>query len=64
MTDDLLDRLNRWVEDYKDSPGRWYQEMKIAADRIEELERQLKQRDSYLVTKDLWCDFVGSVTND
>lgn len=58
MSDDLVKRLREF--DSMDPCDA----MTEAADRIERLEAELKQRDSYLVSKDLWCDFVWSVTND
>ena len=54
MTDDLVKRL-------RGSKGDIYQMvcmMSEAADRIEQLERLLEQRDSFIVKNDLWHDFV------
>ena len=53
MTDDLVKRLR----DY-DKPGIIMTE---AADRIEQLERLLEQRDAFIVKNDLWHDFVATL---
>jgi len=53
MTDDLVKRLR----DY-DKPGITMTE---AADRIEQLERLLEQRDAFIVKNDLWHDFVATL---
>ena len=64
MTDDLVARL-------RDMCGRdgilkcrdiYDTDVVAAADRIEELEKRLAASDKQI--KELWCDFVWSVTDD
>ena len=64
MTDDLVKRL-------RDMCGRdgilkcrdiYDTDVVAAADRIEELEKRLAASDKQI--KELWCDFVWSVTDD
>ena len=55
MTDDLVKRLRHQQEWGSIVAGE-------AADRIEELEKRLAASDKQI--KDLWCDFVWSVTDD
>ena len=55
--DDLVKRL-REVKDWWREPGRTAEQ---AADRIEQLERLLEQRDVFIVKNDLWHDFVAAL---
>jgi hypothetical protein len=63
MGDDLVERLRNLtcnsydaevIEAAKDA-------MNTAADRIEQLERLLEQRDAFIVKNDLWYDFVATL---
>ena len=57
MTDDLVKRLlNITVDSYEEN-----ETLCDAADRIEQLERLLEQRDAFIVKNDLWHDFVAAL---
>ena len=53
MGDDLVKRLRAWSEEETTWDLLWE-----AADRIEQLENLLEQRDAFIVKNDLWHDFV------
>jgi len=56
MTDDLVKRLRD-----KNCCDATKCNCDEAADRIEQLERLLEQRDSFIVKNDLWHDFVAAL---
>ena len=60
MNDDLVKRLQMWAHECEEQhgPGMWSQDMRLAADRIDELERHVELRDWFLVENDLWEKFV------
>ena len=45
MTDDLVKRLQMWARECEEQhgPGMWSQDMRHAADHIEELEKRVRQ---------------------
>jgi hypothetical protein len=57
MTDDLVKRLREFDTKKMDA----WAICDDAADRIEQLERLLEQRDSFIVKNDLWHDFVATL---
>ena len=57
MTDDLVKRLRKRGEFVGTTPAMCNE----AADRIEQLERLLEQRDAFIVKNDLWHDFVATL---
>ena len=57
MKDDLVERLRAETDGATVNPDGLE-----AADRIEELEKRLAASDKQI--KELWCDFVWSVTDD
>lgn len=62
MTNDLVKRLRAVGGLRHDGATRWYvnPDGSEAADRIETLEALLEQRDAFIVSKDLWFEFVDS----
>ena len=44
MTDDLVKRLQMWARECEEQhgPGMWSQDMRLSANRIEELEKRIK----------------------
>ena len=58
MTDDLVKRLEEEAECYRGTTQACLLEAK---ERIEQLERLLEQRDSFIVKNDLWHDFVAGL---
>jgi len=60
MTDDLVKRL-RSPEVFIDTGGMFSPVANEAADRIEALEAWLEQRDAFIVSKDLWHEFVSTM---
>ena len=59
MTDDLVKRLRSLVGQHIGDAD-IDDELLNAADRIETLEALLEQRDAFIVSKDLWFEFVDS----
>jgi hypothetical protein len=57
VTDDLVKRLRKRGEFVGTTPAMCNE----AADRIEQLERLLEQRDAFIVKNDLWHDFVATL---
>ena len=59
MNDDLVNRLRTQnsMLGYYDAPNIQTE----AADRIEALEAWLEQRDAFIVSKDLWHEFVSTM---
>jgi hypothetical protein len=58
MGDDLVKRLEEEAECYRGTTQACLLEAK---ERIEQLERLLEQRDSFIVKNDLWHDFVAAL---
>jgi hypothetical protein len=58
MGDDLVKRLVEEAECYRGTTQACLLEAK---ERIEQLERLLEQRDSFIVKNDLWHDFVATL---
>ena len=58
MGDDLVKRLEEEAECYRGTTQACLLEAK---ERIEQLERLLEQRDSFIVKNDLWHDFVATL---
>ena len=58
--DDLVERLREEVNDHMFGIIQSPLQLE-AADRIEQLERLLEQRDSFIVKNDLWHDFVATL---
>jgi len=63
VTDDLVKRLRKIEPDTPGIRTRWHRnpDGPEAADCIEQLERLLEQRDSFIVKNDLWHDFVSTL---
>jgi hypothetical protein len=59
MGDDLVKRLN--MVDATMHPMTLVIVAREAVSRIEQLERLLEQRDSFIVKNDLWHDFVAAL---
>jgi hypothetical protein len=62
VTDDLVNLLRKkaWCGPTMEAAHTKTLEWK-AADRIEQLERLLEQRDAFIVKNDLWHDFVAAL---
>jgi len=60
VTDDLVKRLREEVNDHMFGIIQSPLQLE-AADRIEQLERLLEQRDAFIVKNDLWHDFVAAL---